>query len=109
LDSVFSMLSATMCVFPPSLHDAPPICAQVTVRTPVGRVLDLGTGCGIQALHAARHSRAVVATDISRRALGFAAFNAALDAPAPADRKSTRLNSSHVKSSYAVFCLRTNK
>jgi len=59
--------------------------AQVTVRTPVGRVLDLGTGCGIQALHAARHSRAVVATDISRRALGFAAFNAALDAPAPAD------------------------
>lgn len=54
--------------------------AQVTVRTPVGRVLDLGTGCGIQALHAARHARAVVGTDISRRALGFAAFNAALDA-----------------------------
>ncbi|WP_144681828.1 methyltransferase [Cellulosimicrobium sp. TH-20] len=53
--------------------------AQVTVRTPVGRVLDLGTGCGIQALHAARHARAVVGTDISRRALGFAAFNAALD------------------------------
>src|SRR5690606_39659067 len=25
------------------------------------------------------------------------------------DRKSTRLNSSHVKSSYAVFCLRKNK
>ncbi|MGO1933120.1 MAG: DUF7059 domain-containing protein [Cellulosimicrobium funkei] len=54
--------------------------AQVTVRTPVGRVLDLGTGCGIQALHAARHARAVVGTDVSRRALGFAAFNAALDA-----------------------------
>ncbi|WP_144721559.1 methyltransferase [Cellulosimicrobium sp. TH-20] len=54
--------------------------AQVTVRTPVGRVLDLGTGCGIQALHAARHARSVVGTDISRRALGFAAFNAALDA-----------------------------
>lgn len=54
--------------------------AQVTVRTPVGRVLDLGTGCGIQALHAARHARAVVGTDISRRALGFAAFNAAFNA-----------------------------
>src|SRR5690606_41582786 len=26
-------------------------------------------------------------------------------APVPSDRKSTRLNSSHVKSSYAVFCL----
>lgn len=52
--------------------------AQVTIRTPVDRTLDLGTGCGIQALHAARHSRAVVATDLSARALGFAAFNAAL-------------------------------
>lgn len=62
--------------------------AQVTVRTPVGRVLDLGTGCGIQALHAARHARSVVATDISRRALGFTAFNAAVgtasDAASPA-------------------------
>jgi methylase of polypeptide subunit release factors len=53
--------------------------AQVTVRTRVGRVLDLGTGCGIQALHAARHAGSVVGTDISRRALGFAAFNAAVN------------------------------
>ncbi|BDZ41465.1 hypothetical protein GCM10025865_07640 [Paraoerskovia sediminicola] len=52
--------------------------AQVTVREPVDRVLDLGTGCGIQALHASRHARAVVGTDISRRALAFAAFNRAL-------------------------------
>jgi len=53
--------------------------AQVTMRTPVGRVLDLGTGCGIQALHAARHAQHVVATDISARALTFAAFNAVLN------------------------------
>lgn len=52
--------------------------AQVTVRDPRGRTLDLGTGCGIQALHAARHSDQVVATDISARALDFARFNAAL-------------------------------
>lgn len=52
--------------------------AQVTVRTPRRRTLDLGTGCGIQALHAARHSDAVVATDVSARALAFARFNAAL-------------------------------
>ena len=32
-------------------------------------VLDLGTGCGIQSLHAGRHARRVVATDISARAL----------------------------------------
>ncbi|WP_285107670.1 methyltransferase [Promicromonospora sp. MEB111] len=55
--------------------------AQVTVRNPTGRVLDLGTGCGIQALHAARHARQVVATDISRRALSFARFNATLNQP----------------------------
>ncbi|MGF0115436.1 DUF7059 domain-containing protein [Promicromonospora sp. Marseille-Q5078] len=60
--------------------------AQVTVRTPVDRVLDLGTGCGIQALHAARHARRVVGTDLSRRALGFARFNLALNAP-PSDRR----------------------
>ncbi|WP_258725978.1 N5-glutamine methyltransferase family protein [Cellulomonas sp. NS3] len=52
--------------------------AQVTVRDPRARALDLGTGCGIQALHAARHSRSVVGTDISRRALAFARFNADL-------------------------------
>jgi SAM-dependent methyltransferase len=45
----------------------------------VQSVLDLGTGCGIQALHAARHARRVVATDISQRALDLAAFNAALN------------------------------
>ncbi|WP_402462671.1 DUF7059 domain-containing protein [Isoptericola aurantiacus] len=55
--------------------------AQITVRPQVGRVLDLGTGCGIQALHAARHADAVVGTDVSRRALEFARFNAALNAP----------------------------
>ncbi|WP_165362406.1 DUF7059 domain-containing protein [Promicromonospora panici] len=54
--------------------------AQVTVRNPTGRVLDLGTGCGVQALHAARHAEGVVATDISRRALAFAEFNVALNA-----------------------------
>src|SRR5690348_17693434 len=31
------------------------------------------------------------------------------DAPAPPDRKSTRLNSSHPSISYAVFCLKKKK
>jgi methylase of polypeptide subunit release factors len=52
--------------------------ARATVREPRHRVLDLGTGCGVQALHATRHSAAVVGTDVSPRALRFAAFNAAL-------------------------------
>ncbi|MHC5795701.1 DUF7059 domain-containing protein [Lacisediminihabitans sp. FW035] len=49
------------------------------VGTPVDAALDLGTGCGIQAMHAARHATRVVATDISARALGIAAFNAELN------------------------------
>src|SRR3712207_8165646 len=32
-----------------------------------------------------------------------------LDVPVPADRKSTRLNSSHANISYAVFCLKKKK
>jgi methylase of polypeptide subunit release factors len=53
--------------------------AQILVPTGTGDVLDLGTGSGIQALHAVRTARRVVATDVSRRALGFAALNAALN------------------------------
>lgn len=47
--------------------------------TPSASALDLGTGCGIQAMHAARNARRVVATDISERALALAAFNAELN------------------------------
>jgi hypothetical protein len=40
--------------------------------------LDVGTGCGIQALHLGAHARSVVATDVSDRALTLAATTAAL-------------------------------
>ncbi|MBP2412394.1 tRNA1(Val) A37 N6-methylase TrmN6 [Arthrobacter stackebrandtii] len=56
--------------------------AQGTVRQPVGRALDLGTGCGIQLFHLLHHAETVVATDISERALAFTRFNLALNAPA---------------------------
>jgi SAM-dependent methyltransferase len=46
---------------------------------PVDSVLDVGTGCGIQALLAARHSRRVVGTDVNERALSMARFNAWLN------------------------------
>jgi len=49
------------------------------IPDPVDSVLDLGTGCGIQAMHASRWARRVIATDISRRALAFAELNAALN------------------------------
>jgi len=53
--------------------------AQLTLRHRVGRALDLGTGCGVQALHLAAHSDQVVATDVNRRALWVTRFNTALN------------------------------
>jgi methylase of polypeptide subunit release factors len=52
--------------------------ADSVIRRPVGSALDLGTGCGVQALHLSTHARRVTATDISPRALRFAATTAAL-------------------------------
>jgi len=52
--------------------------AQATIREPVARAVDIGTGCGIQALHLSTHAQAVTATDISERALRYAATTAAL-------------------------------
>ncbi len=51
----------------------------LTVRRPVGRALDVGTGSGVQALLAAAHAEAVVATDVNPRALELAAFNLRLN------------------------------
>ncbi|MGQ0838731.1 DUF7782 domain-containing protein [Actinokineospora sp.] len=45
---------------------------RATTRRPVGSLLDLGTGCGVQALHASRHAERVTATDLSARALALA-------------------------------------
>ena len=53
--------------------------AQLTVRRPVQRALDLGTGCGVQSLHLARHAASVTATDLNPRALELAALTAALN------------------------------
>ncbi|MEO3937794.1 class I SAM-dependent methyltransferase [Dermatophilaceae bacterium Soc4.6] len=52
--------------------------AQWTIRRPVRSALDLGTGCGVQALHLAGHAARIVATDVSVRALAYARLNAAL-------------------------------
>ncbi|MEE4379856.1 MAG: class I SAM-dependent methyltransferase [Candidatus Competibacteraceae bacterium] len=47
-----------------------------TIRQPQRSTLDLGAGCGIQALLAATHSEQVVATDLNDRATEYARFNA---------------------------------
>jgi methylase of polypeptide subunit release factors len=60
--------------------------AQLTVREPVDRALDVGTGCGVQALHLSRHAGRITATDLNPRALRFARLTAALSLAEDADR-----------------------
>ncbi|MBV9593530.1 MAG: class I SAM-dependent methyltransferase [Actinobacteria bacterium] len=52
--------------------------AGVTVRHQIETAVDIGTGSGVQALHLARHAGAVLATDVSARALRLAALTAGL-------------------------------
>jgi len=61
------------------LGSAATTLAQATIRRPVGAALDLGTGCGVQALHLSTHADQITATDLSERALRFAATTAALN------------------------------
>ncbi len=61
------------------LHPPSVTLAKLTVRQPVRRALDVGTGNGIQALLASRHAETVVATDLNPRALAFASLNAKLN------------------------------
>src|SRR5690349_22518157 len=76
--------TATTEIYTLSLHDALPICLRVAVETDV-----LGANAERDRL-ATRETRAV-------------------DQHAQGDRKSTRLNSSHVEISYAVFCLKKKR
>lgn len=65
--------------------------AGITVRTPVASALDLGTGSGIQALHAAQHATRVTATDLNPRALEFARLTLALSGAPEADLRTGSL------------------
>jgi hypothetical protein len=65
--------------FVPGIQAPSVMLAKLAVRRSVRTALDLGTGCGIQALLAAKHCERVVATDVNERALEFAEFNARLN------------------------------
>src|SRR3989442_7800726 len=85
--------TATTEIYTLSLHDALPIssdCISCTRSLP------------------SRSSRPVIVRRCLTISPGYAgsAFRADGQTPADEDRKSTRLNSSHVRISYAVFCLK---
>src|SRR3989442_7517488 len=85
--------TATTEIYTLSLHDALPISA---VRAPVQRF-------------ARDEEEVAVYRDIALRARAHECLvELCLGIPQP-DRKSTRLNSSHVRISYAVFCLKKKK
>nr|WP_156399626.1 methyltransferase [Rhodococcus sp. Leaf278] len=50
-----------------------------TPTSPVSTVLDVGTGCGVQAVHACAYAEQVTATDISPRSMDLAAATMALN------------------------------
>jgi methylase of polypeptide subunit release factors len=56
---------------------------EATVRRPVARALDIGTGCGVQALHLGRFAERVTATDAVARAVDMARLSFALSGLAP--------------------------
>src|SRR5690606_41806378 len=91
LSLVFFNDPATTEIYTLSLHDALPISRlQGAVRRDAGGV--------------SRRAGSPAATGRSLHAIAAARRGASLR-----DRKSTRLNSSHVKISYAVFCLKKKK
>src|SRR5690606_41798256 len=80
---------ATTALYTLSLHDALPIYPPAS---------------GVSAAPAPRTRPFLASRDRGRR---YRLFQRS--AARPQDRKSTRLNSSHVKISYAVFCLKKKK
>jgi len=53
--------------------------ANLTIRRPVATALDLGAGCGIQAILVSRHTSHVTAVDLNPQALRFTEFNLRLN------------------------------
>src|SRR2546426_7675646 len=95
-DFFFFNDTATTEIYTLSLHDALPISRRASPgpRAAPGR--------------AARDRRAA-ASPGPRRQAGSPPLAGAAHRGLPADRKSTRLNSSHLVISYAVFCLKKKK
>ncbi|MEN6486016.1 MAG: class I SAM-dependent methyltransferase [Syntrophobacteraceae bacterium] len=78
-DAADRLLSANRDSFVMGVGESSLTLLNATIRRRSRKTLDLGTGCGIQAVEAAAHSERVLALDVNPRAVRFAAFNAALN------------------------------
>src|SRR5699024_12376288 len=101
---------SSSCALPPlSLHDALPILPQLFKFTAIQTVL-LGAGLSlsVELIQLVTRLGMFELDDIIFNTLSVVLGHALLacaERRAGRDRKSTRLNSSHVSISYAVFCL----
>src|SRR5207249_5250265 len=103
---LFFHAPATTEIYTLSLHDALPICMQLN-----GNAADANTD--FQEVAPAAYAGAVIAGSGGPKGEGIAGTPLWLQSGGTflngGDRKSTRLNSSHVSISYAVFCLKKKK
>src|SRR5690625_7099939 len=84
--------------YPLSLHDALPISGKLAIATDQ-KIAPQGAHCAVP-LDLGAPAPVLITLEVVHRCAGHDR-----DGPFP-DRKSTRLNSSHVAISYAVFCLK---
>src|SRR5262245_63646691 len=102
------MHTPTLDTYPLSLHDALPISSVVTIDATGGSGSsgsDTGTGFVFDKQGHILTNNHVVANAANGGKL-TATFSNGKQYTAKIDRKSTRLNSSHLGISYAVFCLK---
>src|SRR3712207_8567998 len=92
--------TATTEIYTLSLHDALPICEEALFD--IYRVMRPGEPPTLETAEAMFHSLFFDAERYDLSAVGRVKMNMR-------DRKSTRLNSSHANTSYAVFCLKKKK
>src|SRR5204862_7638104 len=106
--SFFCSATAPTEIYPLSLHDALPISLMVglSVLGHAQLAVDTALAREAAAIPGSFRSAVIVANPRAADATVRMNFVKSDGALALADRKSTRLNSSHVEISYAVFCLK---
>src|SRR5690606_41676374 len=100
---IYIYLALTTTIYTLSLHDALPICDRGQVADPGDR------GHSFPAEVRVRGDRGRVRGGAGETGQHQEVRRSGQGDRAGGDRKSTRLNSSHVKISYAVFCLKKKK
>src|SRR5690606_41823260 len=95
-------VAAPSGLYPLSLHDALPILVTTLTKRMAEDLTDYLGDHGVKVRYLHSDIDTVERVEIIRD-LRIGAFDVLVD------RKSTRLNSSHVKISYAVFCLKKKK